>query len=296
MPHYSSDPGRLLPDTPDARRYLGEQLSLLWQHLGQIDDTLAAEPAERDAAFDTLLTRSLPVQSLNTIRTLVSTRAELIADTHALRPAPTSANQLYWETDRQHLFYTAISGSGFVWTVMPIGEMRGTLSPNLKPTDLTTADAGFRFFSTDFFRAYRWTGTAWLDTGDALSRRSIVWFDAAPEPTTGWQICDGTVTTRSTSGGGTAAYTAPNLTGANRFLRAVSGATGGTAGAASHTHAVNPPDTTSGVESVTQEVESGTGVTVADENHTHNTDIASFTSGSASSLPPAYNANPYVRL
>jgi hypothetical protein len=130
MPHYSSDTGRLLQDTPDGRRYAAEQINLLWQHLGQVDATLAAEPAERKALFETLLTRSLPSQALRTIRTLVSTRVALLADTHALRPSPTTANQLFWETDRQHLFYTAASGSGFVWTVMPLGEMRGTLSPD----------------------------------------------------------------------------------------------------------------------------------------------------------------------
>lgn len=296
MPHYSSDTGRLIADDP--RRYVAEQINLLWQHLGQIDDTLAKEPTIPEDQFTELLTRTLPSQTLNvnTIRTLIATRVELIADTHALRPAPVNANQLFWETDRQHLFYTAASGSGFVWTVMPLGEMRGTLSPDQKPSDLGTADEGFRFFSTDFFRSYRWTGAAWLDTGDELSRRSIVWFDAAPEPTTGWQLCDGTATTRSTSVGGTAAFTVPDLTTGNRFLRSVSGATGGTSGAATHVHTVDPPNTTTGDNNAASNIQSGGGANVAADTHVHDVDIAQFNSGASSSLPPAYNANPFIRL
>lgn len=182
------------------------------------------------------------------------------------------------------------------------GPMVGTLSPDQKPT-LGANDAGFRFASSDFDRVYRWTGAAWADAPGQPARGTIAYFDDTLLPGTGWALCDGGAVTRSTSTGTTAAFTTPNLTGANRFLRSVAGATGGVGGSATtHFHPVNPPITATSAPTATVAVQSGAGTTVATDTHTHNVDISSFSSGAPSgaggddALPPYLNARPYIRL
>lgn len=188
------------------------------------------------------------------------------------------------------------------------GPMRGTLSPDQKPAagTLETANitsVGFRFFSTDFDREYRFDGVAYADSPGQPMRGQIVYFTSGILPGTGWALCDNTAgVARSTSTGGTTTFTTPDITTNNRFIRAVSGATGGQAGSVTHTHKVNPPSTTSGNNSATQEVQSGTGVIVAANPHTHDTDIAEFSSGNQDfvdpldGLPPFINLRPYIRL
>ena len=90
------------------------------------------------------------------------------------------------------------------------GSFVGTLSPDQKPK-LTFADSGQEFFSTDYARGYRWTGTAWEDLPDAPSRFQIVIFAQSPEPPIGWAPCDGRNVSRSTSTGGVAFYAVPNI-------------------------------------------------------------------------------------
>lgn len=88
--------------------------------------------------------------------------------------------------------------------------MRGTLSPNTKPT-LAVGDAGFLFYATDYQHLYRWSGTAWAYApGDDGSGYFGFWSEA---PTTGfWQLCDGTpAINRSTALGAVAAVTFSGL-------------------------------------------------------------------------------------
>ncbi len=239
-------------------------------------------------------------------------------DAQRTASAPTPDGMLFVVTDRENVVYQAQNVAGTPTWVYVGGMMRGTLGPDTKPTNLTTADTHFLFFSTDYFRAYRWTGSAWEDAPGAPTRFMIAFFGGTPTPITGWQLCDGSTVTRSNSTGGTtASFTVPNMISAKRFLRShsVIGGTGGSA--TTHTHTVDPPSTgTSGpVSSITdvdngggQEVQSGTGVTVAAHTHDHNmdhvhaVDIASFASGGPSgsggddALPPYYEATPYIRL
>lgn len=236
----------------------------------------------------------------------------------ALNPASLPSGSIFWETDRTAA-YMVIAGQ---WWFVVGTPFAGTLSPNQKPSDLGTRDAGFEFRSTDFDRLYRWTGSAWIDAPGQEARGQIAFFpitiDAAFTPGTGWQLCDGTAgVTISKADGTTGTVTVPDLTTASRFLRSVSGATGGTGGSATtHTHQVDPPNTTSGSPSVTAtgapsatvEVQAGVGTTVATDTHTHNHDhthdvnIAAFASagpsgsGGDDALPPYYNARPYIRL
>lgn len=212
------------------------------------------------------------------------------------RGAPT-AHRGEWYIATDHGDMTWFS-DGATWNYIA-GVMYGTLSPNQKPT-LVAGDVGFLFGSTDFSRIYKWSGSAWEDAPGQDARGYVQFHDvtlhAAFAPGAGWQLCDGSSVTRSAPDGSTTSVTVPNLTTDNRYLRSVSGATGGTSGAATHTHAVDPASTASGGPSATTEVQSGTGTTVASDGHTHNTDIASFTSGSGSSLPPSYDVRPYFRL
>ncbi len=105
--------------------------------------------------------------------------------------------------------------------------MRGTLSPDLKPT-LTANDAGFLFLATDFDRIYRYDGSGWSDLEGGPQRDLIAFFRIQP-PSGAWQVCDGTAGVAiSTAAGGTATFTAPDLLTNNKFIRAntVSGGTG----------------------------------------------------------------------
>lgn len=197
---------------------------------------------------------------------------------------------------------------------------------------LTADDAGYLYYATDFDRVYRWTGSAYEDAPGEPRRGEITYWQDDLLPGTGYALCDGGSYTRSTSTGGTTSWSTPNLTGSNRFIRSVSGTTGGGGGnATTHTHAIDPPNTTSAGPSTattsgpstndtsgpgtTTEVQSGTGVTVAsavhihtmgnhthDRSETHDVNIASFTSGAPSgtggddALPKYLNLRPYARL
>ena len=57
---------------------------------------------------------------------------------------------------------------------------------------------------------------------------------------------------------------------------------------------IDPPNTTSGNNSASQEVMVGVGVTVAAHTHTHDTNIASFTGGT-DGKPAALELLPYFR-
>lgn len=88
------------------------------------------------------------------------------------------------------------------------GPTEGTLSPDMKPR-LGLGDAGTLFYSTDFNRLYRWTGSAWQDDPTAPSRFQVTYFAAPPEPGVGWIPCDGRTTLCSTSSATTTYFQVP---------------------------------------------------------------------------------------
>jgi hypothetical protein len=141
----------------------------------------------------------------------------------------------FTETDRGNVVYIVCTIAGANAWVYYSGSMRGTLSPDQKPTDLGTNDAGFLFFATDFAHTYRWNGSAWryaIEFGDPGSGQ-IEWWIVAPNNNGVYQLCDGTSTTRSLNTGATAAVTTPNLVGsyikgANAYTGSVVPATAGT--------------------------------------------------------------------
>ena len=83
------------------------------------------------------------------------------AGTHGDRPGPGDVPEgaLYYENDRGVL-YAATLG---VWQYVA-GTMWGTLSPDERPTDLGTHDAGFTFrTSVAPPREFIWSQTAWVE-------------------------------------------------------------------------------------------------------------------------------------
>lgn len=124
----------------------------------------------------------------------------------------------------------------------------GTLFPDERPSDLTTDDEDALFFSTDFNRFYRWTGTAWIGIGDGFDY--IAGFRTAPT-VAGWHLADGSTNVRrSNEDGTTSLITVPNALG-DTFLRFAAAYSGPNATAAvaptlsgtssstgSHTHGV----------------------------------------------------------
>lgn len=88
----------------------------------------------------------------------------------------------------------------------------GTLNPDQKPR-LSPAEAGTKFFATDFNREYQWTGRFWTDSPTAPPRGQTAYFDPTlgPAPALGWVPCDGRSTAASTSSGGTTYYTTPTF-------------------------------------------------------------------------------------
>jgi hypothetical protein len=227
------------------------------------------------------------------INTTSSGGTESFHDTHANRitlgqyaAGTLDEGTFFFETDRLALYQIQSVAGVLSWVYIGGRPMPVTLSPNTKPADLATPDAGFEIYSTDFDRLYTWDGTAWVD-GMGQERRFQIAFFTDALVTTGWALCDGVATTRSAADGTTAAFTPPDLVTANRFLRSVSGATGGTGGAAQ----ANPPSTTSTGPNNTTEVQSGVGTDVASDDHTHDVDLAAF-----DILPPYMNMRPYIRL
>lgn len=89
-----------------------------------------------------------------------------------------------------------------------------------QPLNLTAADSGLEFLVLDFGHRMRWTGSVWEfaagDCGNNFFRAS----PSAPQGT-GWQLCDGTVTSYLVAGASltTAPFTTPNIAGNPAYLK-----------------------------------------------------------------------------
>jgi hypothetical protein len=71
-----------------------------------------------------------------------------------------ASGEIYAEADRSGVIYQL---QGSAWHFLA-GTMWGTVSPDARPTDLGTNDAGFTFRGTDQQRQFIWSGTAWVET------------------------------------------------------------------------------------------------------------------------------------
>jgi len=243
--------------------------------------------------------------------------------THAQRLAISAITSpqglLFWETDRTALYVVDVQ----LWKLIVNEPYAVTLAPNTKPADLVATDVNFLIRSTDFDRLYRWTGAAWTDAPGQPQRGEIVDFaitlGADFTPGAWWSLCNGTAgVVYSKPDGTTGTVTVPDLTTANRFRRATSGATGGTGGSATththpipHTHDVTINSADTGNNDGSVEVQAGLGTTVADDPHKHDNNAGqTVTSGASSAgssgtpsgaggddaLPPYMNFRPYMRL
>jgi hypothetical protein len=104
-------------------------------------------------------------QSLNSLATTVLlTHARYGTHAQRLLLTPTLYNTvLYAETDRDNILYQVQNVANILKWVYVSGVMFGTLSPDLRPTDLATGDVGFLYQTTDTFELFRWSGTAWVN-------------------------------------------------------------------------------------------------------------------------------------
>jgi len=112
--------------------------------------------------------------------------------THADRPPAEDmpAGSLYMETDRSNVVYQNIDG---VWTYLT-GTMWGTITPDLRPTDLGVHDGGFDYRGTDDNREFIWSQTQWIEV--TAVRYGI--HSARPAPA---DVADGSVYVESDRGG-----------------------------------------------------------------------------------------------
>lgn len=203
----------------------------------------------------------------------------------ATRGAPVAhANELFYASDMDYIGWYS---TGAAWVYVSGTRRVAQADIATFVAFLGTNDAGLTINVHDFTHMLRWTGSATeFAPGDPGSGQ-IAFFPITPEGGT-WGVCDGSTYSYLLADGTTDDFVTPNYSTA-AYIKAGTSATigptaasGTTAEESAHTHAVDPPDTTSGAPSATTEVEAGTGATVASSAHTHNTDIGSFSSGAGS--------------
>jgi hypothetical protein len=104
---------------------------------------------------------------------------------HANRPDPAVMpdGALYVEWDRPYVMY---QNQGGTWHYIG-GTMFGTLSPDQRPTDLGTNDAGFEFRSTDpppaIPRQFLWSQTAWVEVTPVRGANTLTTVGSIPQVT-----------------------------------------------------------------------------------------------------------------
>lgn len=180
--------------------------------------------------------------------------ATFSSGTHANRPSPSIPNAQYYETDRGITYISLLVNGKLAWVYLS-GVMAGTLSPDLKPTDLGTNDAGFQFDATDYQHRYRWTGTGW----NWAYGENGAEYRVAGTPTGGlWAPCNGAMFAFAQSNGTLVNKATPDFTTANPVVIMAAPADDGAPRAATnpswaagaktanesntHTHSVNISD------------------------------------------------------
>lgn len=117
--------------------------------------------------------------------------------THAARLAvnvATVIDQMLWvETDRGAIYQLQLSGSAHVWQYLA-GTMWGTLSPDQRPTDLGTHDAGFDFRGTDQQREFIWSQTAWIEVTPVAGGAGLTHANVVTKVGSAGQIVEGGIT------------------------------------------------------------------------------------------------------
>lgn len=206
----------------------------------------------------------------------IASGLEYAADTNARRSLYEAGRfvdgSLFYVSDRD-VYYIARAG---VWKYF-YGTMRAALASI--PAGLGADDTGFLFYSTNYVRTWRWTGSAWDYAPGERLHKEIAWYPGTLP--NGWALCDGSAVTVSTAAGATASFTTPDLTGQypkggvydGSVVSAVPGTlTGGMDPAGAHNHGGTATGNT-GANNSSVAVQSGAGTTVAADGHIHSASV-----------------------
>ena len=186
----------------------------VWQYVaGTMWDTLSPDnrPTDlgaHDAGFD-FRTTDQPAREFIWSQTAWVEATPVRYGTHAQRLAVVVAeviDQLLWvETDRGAIYQLQ---NGTTWQYLA-GTMWGTLSPDQRPTDLGTHDAGFDFRGTDQQREFIWSQTAWVETTSIGGAANLTHPNVVTKVGAVGQIVEGGITDASAGNSGTVQITAP---------------------------------------------------------------------------------------
>jgi hypothetical protein len=188
-----------------------------------------------------------------------------------------------WYTWLKSVFDTLIAQTNAISGSTIVNSTQANLS--VLAGTLTAANAGQLVYVTDYNHLLRWDGTAFQWGPGENGSGYVSAFINDPSPTTGWQLCDGSTTTRLHSDGSISAQTVPNY-GTAAYLKlgsappvigptAPAGLTGATS-AGTPTGTNSAPDTGNDVGGGTV-VQVGIGATVAAEPHVHTIVAPTFT-------------------
>lgn len=173
------------------------------------------------------------------------------------------------------------------------------------PTTWTVRDTNRLVCITDYAHLLRWTGTAWTWGPGEEGIHPIVMFPVDPNPTTGWQLCDGTTVAYLKSDGTTANFVTPDLTSAgNKAAYAKLGTPVGVNAAVAPT-ITNALVTGSGAANLgnanaaVNVVQTGATFVAANATHTHfdsgHTHTIAATTSAADGEPRNYILRPWFR-
>lgn len=147
-----------------------------------------------------------------------------------LKPGFLPDGSIFVETDRGNVRYQVRAGA---WVYLSGFYARTQSQLSALAATLGTADAGLLVEVTDYRHVLKWSGSAWGwgpgDTGSGM----IQPFSIDPNPTTGWQLCDGTANVPYLkSDGTTATFSTPNLAASPAYLKFAGSVSGPTAASA----------------------------------------------------------------
>ena len=190
----------------------------VWQYVaGTMWDTLSPDnrPTDlgaHDAGFD-FRTTDQPAREFIWSQTEWIEATPVRYGTHAQRlvvVVATIIDQTLWvETDRGAIYQLQ---NGTTWQYLA-GTMWGTLSPDQRPTDLGTHDAGFDFRGTDQQREFIWSQTAWVETTSISGAVNLTHPNVVTKVGTAGQIVEGGITDLSAANSANVYITAPGAVG-----------------------------------------------------------------------------------
>ena len=189
--HAARPPADVMPDgaiyVETDRGAIYQKISGFWVYLaGTMWDTVNPDhrPTDlgpQDANFDyrgTDIAREFIWTGYKWVETTV-VRYGSHADRLALTLANVIDGELFIEWDRPYVMY---QNQGGTWHYVG-GTMFGTLSPDQRPTDLGTNDAGFDFRGTDQQREFIWSQTAWVEVTPVGGASTLTTVGSIPKVT-----------------------------------------------------------------------------------------------------------------